>query len=80
MAEVVGHTNDIPARNLQLVSNRQLSLARAQAVRAVMLHTFPDAGRISARDRDDADPIVSNAASEELERKRRIEIVLRPPE
>jgi type VI secretion system protein ImpK len=78
--EVVGHTDDMPVHSLQFASNTQLSLARAQAVRAVMLRTFLDAGRISAEGRGDADPIVSNATPESREQNRRIEILLRPRE
>jgi type VI secretion system protein ImpK len=41
LVEVVCHTDDMPVRSLQFASNFQLSLARAQAVRAVMLRTLP---------------------------------------
>jgi type VI secretion system protein ImpK len=80
LVEVVCHTDDMPVRGLQFATNFQLSLARAQAVRAVMLRTFLDAGRIGAEGRGDADPIVPNSTQEGREQNRRIEILLRPRE
>jgi type VI secretion system protein ImpK len=76
--QVIGHTDDAPTRTVQFPSNFQLSLAWAQAVRAVMLHTFADAGRISAEGRGDADPLESNTTGEGRPQNRRIEIILHP--
>lgn len=76
--QVIGHTDNAPTRTVQFPSNFQLSLAWAQAVRAVMLHTFTDAGRISAEGRGDADPIESNTTAEGRAQNRRIEIILHP--
>jgi len=74
--QVVGHLDDMTVLTPQFASNSQMSLARAQSVRTVMLRTFLDAGRISAEGRGDADPIASNATAEGRERNRRIEILL----
>lgn len=76
LVEVIGHTDNVPIRTVQFPSNFQLSLARAQAAMASILHTFADPGRITAEGRGDADPIMSNATAEGREQNRRIEIVL----
>jgi type VI secretion system protein ImpK len=73
---VIGHTDNQPIRSVQFPSNFQLSLARAQAARESLLHTFADPGRVKAEGRGDADPIMSNATAEGREQNRRIEIVL----
>jgi type VI secretion system protein ImpK len=74
--QVIGYTDNQPIRTVQFPSNFQLSLARAQAVRAVIIHTLGDATRVTAEGRADADPIASNATAEGRELNRRIEIVL----
>jgi type VI secretion system protein ImpK len=76
--QVIAHTDNVPTRTVQYPSNFQLSLARARAVRAVMLHTFTDASRISAEGRGDADPVAPNATAEGRMQNRRIEIILHP--
>jgi type VI secretion system protein ImpK len=76
--QVIGHTDNTPTRTVQFPSNFQLSLAWAQAVKAVMLHTFTDAGRIGAEGRGDADPLEPNTTAEGRAQNRRIEIILHP--
>jgi type VI secretion system protein ImpK len=76
--QVIGHTDNAPTRTIQFPSNFQLSLAWARAVRAVMLHTFTDAGRISAEGRGDADPLESNTTAEGRTQNCRIEIIVHP--
>jgi type VI secretion system protein ImpK len=72
---VFGYTDNQPIRTVQFPSNFQLSAARAQAVRAIVVHVLGDAGRVSAEGRADTDPVASNATPEGREQNRRIEIV-----
>ena len=74
--QVLGHTDNQPIRSLKYPSNFHLSLARAQAVLAVIKQKVKDAARLSADGRADSEPIASNATPEGREQNRRIEVVL----
>ena len=73
---VIDHTDNQPVRSVRFPSNFQLSVARANAVGAIIAHSVGDPARVSAEGRADADPIASNATAEGREQNRRIEIVL----
>ncbi|HEY6433501.1 MAG TPA: type IVB secretion system protein IcmH/DotU [Acetobacteraceae bacterium] len=75
---VLAYTDNQPIRSVRFPSNFQLSVARAQAVRAVIARSVGDAARVTAEGRADADPIAPNTTAEGREQNRRIEIVLRP--
>ena len=74
--QILGHTDNQPIRSVKYPSNYHLSLARAQAVMAVMKQKVSDPARLAAEGRADSDPIASNATPEGREQNRRIEIVL----
>lgn len=74
--QVVGYTDNVPIHTVQFPSNFQLSLARAQAARAVIAAGIGDPGRVSAEGRGDAEPIAVNTTAEGREQNRRIEVVL----
>jgi type VI secretion system protein ImpK len=73
---VLAYTDNQPIRTVQFPSNFQLSAARAQAVREVIVRNVGDAMRTTAEGRADADPIDTNTTAEGRELNRRIEIVL----
>ena len=73
---MIDYTDDQPVRTVRFPSNFQLSVARANAVRAIIVRDLGDPARVSAEGRADADPIASNATAEGREQNRRIEIVL----
>jgi type VI secretion system protein ImpK len=75
--QVLGHSDNQPIRTVQFPSNFQLSAARAEAARAVILRTLGDPGRIKAEGRADSEPVASNATAEGRDENRRIEVVLR---
>ncbi len=77
---ISAYTDNQPIRSVRFPSNFQLSVARAQAVRAVIARSVGDAARVSAEGRADADPIAPNTTAEGREQNRRIEIVLRRPD
>jgi type VI secretion system protein ImpK len=75
-AQILGHTDNQPIRSVKYPSNFHLSLARAQAVMAVMKQKVGDPARLTAEGRADSDPLASNATPEGREQNRRIEVVL----
>jgi type VI secretion system protein ImpK len=74
---VDGYTDNQPIRTVRFPSNFQLSTARAEAARALIVRALGDPGRVSAEGHADADPIASNATAEGRDQNRRIEVVLR---
>jgi len=74
--QVIGYTDNQPIRTVRFPSNFQLSTARAEAARAVIVGGMGEPSRISAEGRADGDPIASNATAAGREQNRRIEVVL----
>jgi type VI secretion system protein ImpK len=74
--QVIGYTDNQPIHTLRFPSNFELSSARAEAAKAILVQTIPDPARISAEGRGEADPIASNKTPQGREENRRIEIVL----
>ena len=74
---VVGHSDNVPINTARFPSNRVLSLARADAVAAVMRPLLP--GRtLETLGRAEAEPLAPNANEEGRSRNRRVEILLVP--
>jgi len=74
---VLGHSDNQPIRTVQFPSNFQLSAARAEAAKAIILRTLGEPGRIRAEGRADSEPVGNNATAEGRDENRRIEVVLR---
>ena len=74
---VDGYTDNQPIRTVQFPSNFQLSQARAEAARAIIVRALGDPGRVTAQGHADADPMAPNATPEGRDENRRIEVVLR---
>ena len=74
---VLGHSDNQPIRTVQFPSNFQLSAARAEAARLIILKTLGEPGRIKSEGRADAEPLTTNATAEGRDENRRIEVVLR---
>ena len=74
---VDGYTDNQPIRTVQFPSNFQLSQARAEAARVIVVRTLGDANRAVAHGHADANPIASNATPAGRDQNRRIEVVLR---
>jgi type VI secretion system protein ImpK len=75
--QVIGYTDNQPIRTVRFPSNYQLSTARAEAARDVILVPLADPGRVTAIGKADADPVQSNATEAGRDENRRIEVVLR---
>lgn len=78
--EVVGYTDNQPIHTVQFPSNYQLSKARAEAARAIIVRALGDPGRVTAEGRADADPIAPNTTPDGRDENRRIEVTLRRQE
>lgn len=68
--EIVGHTDNIGTETY----NRQLSQARADALRRVLIEQNIDAGRIAASGRGSSEPVADNATETGRAANRRVEI------
>jgi flagellar motor protein MotB len=74
---VVGHTDSVPTgKTSRFASNTELSLARAEKVRAMMAGILGPDRALTAEGRGEAEPLVGNDTPENRARNRRIEIVL----
>ncbi|HET6195018.1 MAG TPA: type IVB secretion system protein IcmH/DotU [Acetobacteraceae bacterium] len=74
---VDGYTDNQPIRTVQFPSNFQLSQARADAARAIIVRALGDPGRVTALGHADSDPLAPNTTPAGREENRRIEVVLR---
>ena len=77
LVQVVGHTDNQPIRTARFPSNYQLSAARAEAARELILRPLGDPGRVTAVGKADTDPLATNTSEAGRDENRRIEIVLR---
>jgi len=71
---VVGHTDNTPMKTVRFPSNFELSLARAEAVAALIKTGLADPRRIKVVGRGPDVPIASNATPEGRAKNRRVEI------
>ena len=75
--QVIGYTDNQPIHTVRFPSNFQLSTARADAARDLVVKALGDPGRVTAIGKADADPIAPNTTEEGRNQNRRIEVVLR---
>ncbi len=74
---VDGYTDNQPIHTVQFPSNFQLSLSRAEAARAIIVHALGVPDRVSAEGHADANPVAPNTTAAGRDQNRRIEVVLR---
>ena len=72
---VVGHTDNVPYRDVRYKSNQGLSEARAKSVAEVLAQSIPR-GSIDTAGRADTQPVSSNATPQGREQNRRIDLEL----
>jgi type VI secretion system protein ImpK len=72
---IVGHTDNQPIHNLRFPSNFELSLARAETVRDLMLKRQVAADKIKVDGKGEKEPIADNKTPEGRETNRRIEFI-----
>jgi outer membrane protein OmpA-like peptidoglycan-associated protein len=79
-ALIEGHTDNVPVRpGGQFPSNYELSLARAQSVREVLIGLGTPADQLMARGYGDERPVASNATAEGRSMNRRVDVSFIPP-
>jgi type VI secretion system protein ImpK len=74
--QVIGNTDNVPIHNVRFPSNFELSVARAQAVAAVLKQQMTDSARIGTEGKGPDNPIVSNATPEGRAKNRRVEVMI----
>jgi type VI secretion system protein ImpK len=72
---VTGYTDNVPIRTARFPSNYQLSDARAQSVKDLLIAKL-STRKITAEGRAETDPIAANDSSENRAKNRRVEITL----
>jgi type VI secretion system protein ImpK len=75
--QVIGYTDNQPIHTVRFPSNYQLSTARADAARDLIVKALGDPGRVTAVGKAEADPLAANTTEEGRDQNRRIEVVLR---
>lgn len=73
---VIGHSDNQPIRTARFPSNWELSRARADAVRIVLVQGFADPARVGVDGRADTEPLVPNTDEAGRASNRRVDIVL----
>jgi len=73
---VSGHTDSQPIRSLRFPSNWELSKARAEVVRDLLVSQGVPPERVRAEGRADTEPVASNATAADRAANRRVEITL----
>ncbi len=73
---VIGHTDNVPIHTARFPDNLALSLARADAVRNILVSRLADATRVAPEGRGAQQPIASNATRDGRMRNRRIDILV----
>lgn len=74
---IVGHTDNVkPRKSGTYKSNYDLSVARAEAVQALLAPKIGDATRLTVEGKGEDEPIADNATAEGRARNRRIDVML----
>ena len=73
---VLGHSDNQAIRTVRFPSNFQLSAARAESAKAILVSATGQADRFASAGRADTEPLATNDTPEGREKNRRIEVVL----
>ncbi|MEW5966995.1 MAG: flagellar motor protein MotD [Pseudomonadota bacterium] len=74
--EITGHTDNVPIRSPQFVSNWELSAVRATSVVRLLADNGIAADRLYAIGREASQPVASNDTAEGRARNRRVELMI----
>jgi type VI secretion system protein ImpK len=74
--QVIGNTDNIPIHNVRFPSNFDLSVARAQAVAALLKQQLSDPSRVGTEGKGPDNPIASNVTPEGRAKNRRVEVMI----
>lgn len=73
---VTGHSDNVPIRTLRFPSNFELSQARAESVRKLLVEATGTPERFEAEGRSDTEPLVANDTPDNRARNRRVELAV----
>jgi type VI secretion system protein ImpK len=74
--KVVGHTDNIPIKNVRFPSNFHLSVARAEAVAAVLKKGISKPERLQTEGKGEDQPVAGNDTPEGRQLNRRVEVLI----
>jgi type VI secretion system protein ImpK len=74
--KVVGHTDSIPIKNVRFPSNFHLSVARSEAVSAVLKKQITAPDRVQTEGKGEDQPIASNDSADGRLQNRRVEVLI----
>ena len=79
-ASITGHTDNVPIKTLRFPSNYDLSVARAETVKAIVVALLSDASRVTSEGKGETEPVAKNDTPEGRRKNRRIELIVLKPE
>lgn len=80
VAKITGHTDNVPIKTLRFPSNYDLSVARAETVKAIVAALLSDASRVTSEGKGETEPVAKNNTPEGRRKNRRIELVVLKPD
>jgi len=80
VAKITGHTDNVPIKTLRFPSNYDLSVARAETVKAIVAALLSDASRVTSEGKGETEPVAKNDTPEGRRKNRRIELVVLKPD
>jgi type VI secretion system protein ImpK len=75
-AKITGHTDNVPIKTLRFPSNYDLSVARAETVKAIVVAFLSDASRVTSEGKGETEPVAKNDTPDGRRKNRRIELVV----
>src|SRR5882724_4625401 len=79
-ASITGHTDNVPIKTLRFPSNYDLSVARAETVKAIVVALLSDASRVTSEGKGETEPVAKNDTPEGRRKNRRIELIVLKPD
>src|SRR5215813_11560504 len=80
IAAITGHTDNVPIKTLRFPSNYDLSVARAETVKEIVVGFLADPSRVTSEGKGDTEPVADNKTPEGRRKNRRIELIVQKPE
>src|SRR5882672_7176207 len=79
-ASITGHTDNVPIKTLRFPSNYDLSVARAETVKAIVVALLSDASRVTSEGKGETEPVAKNDTPEGRRKNRRIDLIVLKPD
>jgi type VI secretion system protein ImpK len=79
-ASITGHTDNVPIKTLRFPSNYDLSVARAETVKGIVIAFLSDPSRVTSEGKGETEPVAPNDTPEGRRKNRRIELIVLKPD